>query len=240
MADYILTEAEVSNDEVHNAEDIDQATKEGMEFINNDGDDDEDVNFSQEVNEKLLLNDLEEKVPVPVVKHNVRKLKKESDSEKKYEEDDEYDNFVAPNSENVQFPENTKIIISKAMLSVYGTGKYEWNHYKPPTGKVFDFPNKEVFMRRFLDTLFMATKNNECVNSFLPFSQNYVGKFEYPHETVDNPLAGENDSNKIKQSKDWLHLNLLYALRHTATSECSHTTGFSCLDEDMLLELKGI
>ena len=62
-------------------------------------------------------------------------------------------------------------------------------------------------MRRFLDTLFMTTNENVCVNSFLPLFQNYVGKFEYPHEIVDNPLFGEDDSNKIDQTNDCLYLN---------------------------------
>ena len=95
-------------------------------------------------------------------------------------------------------------------------------------------------MKRFLDTLYMATKDNETINRFLPLSKNYVGKFEDPHEFVDNPLTGEDDSNKIEQSKDCLFLNLLNALRHTKTGECSHTTEFSCLDEEMLQELEVI
>ena len=95
-------------------------------------------------------------------------------------------------------------------------------------------------MKRFLDTLYMATKDNETINRFLPLSKNYVGKFEDPHEFVDNPLTGEDDSNKTEQSKDCLFLNLLNALRHTKTGECSHTTEFSCLDEEMLQELEVI
>ena len=67
-----------------------------------------------------------------------------------------------------------------------------------------------------------------------------VGKFGDPHEIADDPLGGEDDSRKTEQSKDCLYLNLLYALRHAATGEYSHTTDFSCLDETMLDELKGI
>ena len=125
MADYILPEAEVSDDEGHNTEDINPITKEDMEFINDDSNDDEDVDFYHEANKKLLLNDLEKEVPLPVVKHNVCKLRIESDSESKYEEDDEYDDFVVPNLEHVEFLEDTKIIISEAMCSIYGTDKYE-------------------------------------------------------------------------------------------------------------------
>ena len=120
-----MPEAEVSDDEVHNAEDINPITKEDMEFINDDSNDDEEVDFYHEANKKLLLNDLEEEVPVPVVKHNVCKLRIESGGESKYEEDDEYDDFVVPNLEHVEFLEDTKIIISEVMCSVYGTDKYE-------------------------------------------------------------------------------------------------------------------
>ena len=56
-------------------------------------------------------------------------------------------------------------------------------------------------MERFLDTLYMATKDNKTVNRFLPLTKNYIGKFEDSHEFVDNPLTGEHDSNKIKQIK---------------------------------------
>ena len=45
MADYILPEAEVSDDEVHNAEDVNPITKEDMEFINDDSNDDEMLIF---------------------------------------------------------------------------------------------------------------------------------------------------------------------------------------------------
>ena len=57
---------------------------------------------------------------------------------------------------------------------------------------------------------------------------------------MDNPLTGEDDSNKIEQSKDCLFLNVLYALRHAKTGKCFHTTKFSCLDEEMLQDLEGI
>ena len=66
MADYIMSKTQISNDEVHNPEDIDPITKEGMELINEDSDDDKDVHFYIEDNKKLLLNNLEEEAPVPV------------------------------------------------------------------------------------------------------------------------------------------------------------------------------
>ena len=95
-------------------------------------------------------------------------------------------------------------------------------------------------MKLFLDSLFMATKDNASINKFLPLSQNYVGIFEDPHEIEDDPLAGEDDSKKTEQSKDCLYLNLLYAKRHATRSEHCHTTGFICLDEEMLKGLEGI
>ena len=71
-------------------------------------------------------------------------------------------------------------------------------------------------------------------------SKNYVGVNDFKYPIVDNPLAGEDDSNKIKQSKDCLYDNLIYALRHTKTGEQLHTNKFECLDKGMLKELKGI
>ena len=86
----------------------------------------------------------------------------------------------------------------------------------------------------------MATKDNQKINPFLPLSQNYVGKFEEIYEVADDLLAGKGDSNKTEQSKNCLSLNLIQALRHAVTIEYSHTTDFSCLEEDMLNELEGM
>ena len=91
-------------------------------------------------------------------------------------------------------------------------------------------------MKLFLDSLFMTTKDNASINKFLPLSQNYMGKFQDPHEIKHDPLAGEDDSKKTEQSKDCLYLNLLYAIRHVTTYKYVHTTNFSCLDEEMLQE----
>lgn len=86
----------------------------------------------------------------------------------------------------------------------------------------------------------MATKDNQKINPFLPLSQNYVGKFEEIYEVADDLLAGKGDPNKTEQSKNCLSLNLIHALRHAVTGEYSHTTDFSCLEEDMLNELEGM
>ena len=86
----------------------------------------------------------------------------------------------------------------------------------------------------------MATKVNQKINSFLPLSQNYVGKFEEIYEVADDLLAEKGDSNKTEQNKNCLSLNLIHTLRHAVTGEYSHTTDFSCLEEDMLNELEGM
>ena len=91
-------------------------------------------------------------------------------------------------------------------------------------------------MQTFLHSLLMAIKGNEKINPFLPMSKNYVGVNDIEYPIVDNPSAGEDDSNKIEQSKDCLYDNLVYALRHAKTGEHLHTNNFECLDK----ELKGI
>ena len=71
-------------------------------------------------------------------------------------------------------------------------------------------------------------------------SKNYVGVNDIEYPIVDDPLAGEDDSNKIEQSKDCLYGNLIYALRHAKTEEHLHTNNFECPNKDMLKELKSI
>ena len=95
-------------------------------------------------------------------------------------------------------------------------------------------------MKLLLDRLFMGTKDNASINNFLTLLQNYVQKFEDPHKIEDDPLAGEDDSIKKKQSKDCLYLNLLYTIRHMTTDEYFQVTDFSCLEEETLKELEDI
>ena len=57
---------------------------------------------------------------------------------------------------------------------------------------------------------------------------------------IDDPLVNENDSKKFKQSKDCFYLNILYANKHAVSDEHPHTEDFSCIDEDMIRELKSI
>ena len=238
MDDYLLTKVDVSPDEEFQDDKIiDPITQANLDFINDDDSNVDDVNFYCSTNEKLALGD-KDKTPLSVLKHNVGKLKMDSDSESEYEEEEEQ--FAIPNSEHAEFPEETKIIIPERMRSFHGTDNYEWNHYKLPEGEVYKFPRVEKYMKLFLDSLFMAIKDNASINKFLTLPQNYVGKFEDPHEIEDDPLAGEDDTKKAEQSKDCLYLNLLYAIRHASRGEYFHTTDFSCLDEQMLKELEGI
>ena len=78
MADDLLTDVKLSSDwEFENTEVIGSISKADLDFINND---DSDIDFYRQANKKLLLG-VENKVPVPVIKHNVGKLRINSDSE---------------------------------------------------------------------------------------------------------------------------------------------------------------
>ena len=78
MADDLLTDVKLSSDwEFENTEVIGSISKADLDFIN---DDDSDIDFYRQANKKLLLR-VEDKVPVPVIKHNVGKLRIDSDSE---------------------------------------------------------------------------------------------------------------------------------------------------------------
>ena len=101
-----------------------------------------------------------------------------------------------------------------------------------------NFPKLEKYMKLFLGSLFMATKDSAPIKMFLPLSQNYVGNLEDPHEIEDDPLATEDDSKKTEQSKGFIYLYLLCAIRHANTDEYFHITDFGCLDEEMLKELE--
>ena len=109
VADYLLTEVDVSSDkEFENDEIIGPITQADLDFINDDDRDVDEVDFYRCTNKKLSPGD-KDKTSLPVLKHNVGKLKIDSDSENEYEEEEEQ--FVIPNSEHVEFPEETKIII---------------------------------------------------------------------------------------------------------------------------------
>ena len=81
-----------------------------LNFINENDIDCDDDDFYCQTNKNLLLDE------VPALKHNVRKVRIEIDSESNYGEVDEKE-FAVCNSEHVEFPSRTKIIISKWMPS---------------------------------------------------------------------------------------------------------------------------
>ena len=199
MFDFLLTKVDVSSDEEFQDDElIDPITQADLDFINHDDSNVDDVDFYCSTNKKLALGD-KDKTPLYVLKHNVGKLKIDSNSKSEYEEEEEQ--FAIPNSEHVEFPKETKIIIPERMRSFYGTDNYEWNHYKLPDGEVYEFPKVGKYMKLFLDSLFMTTKDNVSINRFLLLSQNYVRKFEDPHKIEDNPLAGEDETKKQNRAK---------------------------------------
>ena len=93
------------------------------------------MDFYRSVDKKILLKN-EGEIPVPILKHSVGKLNIESDRESKHDEEEEQ--FSVPNSEEIDFPEDNAIIIPEATRPFHGTDNYEWNHYKRPTGEVFE------------------------------------------------------------------------------------------------------
>ena len=99
MADYILTEVDVSSGkESQDDEIIDPITQADLDFINDDDSDIDDVDLYCSTNKKLALGN-KDKTPLPVLKHNIRKLKIDSDSTSEYEEEEEQ--FVIPNSKHI-------------------------------------------------------------------------------------------------------------------------------------------
>ena len=54
------------------------------------------------------------------------------------------------------------------MRSFYGNDNYKWDHYRLAEGEFYQFPKVEKYMKLFLDSLFMVTKDNESINKFLP------------------------------------------------------------------------
>ena len=63
MADYLLTEVEVSNDEIQDKEVIQHMSKENLEFIDDDCDQDK-VDFYQSVDKKFCWK-MRDKYPFP-------------------------------------------------------------------------------------------------------------------------------------------------------------------------------
>ena len=122
MADYIITETEISDSQDITQETIHPITKEDADFIDDNVTDNE-IDFYHSNTERTAL----ELDYVPVIKKNVAKLRIEpesgSDSEEYYDEEEKQ--HVVPNSEKIEFPEDNKIILSERMRMVSGTDNYE-------------------------------------------------------------------------------------------------------------------
>ena len=176
---------------------------------------------------------------IPILKRRVRRMRIESDSSSsEYEEEEEQ--IGIPNCDAEDSNEDEQMI-PEGMLPVYGTDNYEWNHYEKPKGDVCKFRGDSSYLSFFLYSLYKPTKNDADIKKLLPMAKNYVGEVTAATSKILNdPLKDEDDSGKIKQAKNDLYLMLLYALRHVTRGKTYHTTDFSCLDEDMLKELKGI
>ena len=99
MADYLLTKVDMSSyKKFKDDEIIDPITQADLDFINNDDSEVDDVDFYCSTNKKLALSD-KDKTPSPVLKHNVGKLKIDSNCKSEYEEEEEQ--FAIPNCEHV-------------------------------------------------------------------------------------------------------------------------------------------
>lgn len=59
MTDYLLSEAEVSDDGLEDGELIEPISREDLDFINDDDSDHDDVDFYRMADKKLLLSNLE-------------------------------------------------------------------------------------------------------------------------------------------------------------------------------------
>ena len=153
MSSCIIREAEVSGSAESDVEIIDEITrKEDQEFID-DSVNNEDIDFYHQVD----FND------EPEVKKGVGRLRIESEScdeESSQEDDLEYE---IPNSEPMDFPEDNMVILPEAIIDVYGTDDYEWNHHELPTGEIYEFPNAKLFIKRFLKSLHMSVEDNTSV-----------------------------------------------------------------------------
>ena len=108
MADYLLTEAEISDNDEPTFENIIEDPKEDVEFIDDSVSDDE-IHFYHMTSKRVMLGEPH----VLVIKRNVGRLSIESDSGSDYEEEEEQ--YTIPNSEYAEYPEGTKMTILERM-----------------------------------------------------------------------------------------------------------------------------
>ena len=81
------------------------------------------------------------------------------------------------------------VILPEAIIDVYGTDDYEWNHHELPTGEIYEFPNAKLFIKRFLKSLHMFVEENTSVKGFLPLSENFIGEIDPEHSIFQMALA---------------------------------------------------
>ena len=238
MADYLLTEAELSADHYEDWEIAEPFSDKDKEFIDDgDLDEKEDICFYRKIDKKVMLTG--DETPIPILKRRVRRMRIESDSSSsEYEEEEEQ--IEIPNCDVEDFDEDEQMI-PEAMLPVYGNDKYGWNYYEKPKGDVCEFRGDSSYLSSFLYSLCKPTKNNADIKKPLPMAKNYVSEVTpATAKILNDPLKDEDDRGKIKQAKNDFYLTLLYALRHVTSGKTYHTIDFSFLDEDMLKKLKGI
>ena len=240
MADYLLTEAELSGEVYEDWEIVEPFLDKDKEFIDDDDlDEKEDIDFYRNIDKKIMLTGDETFLKIPILKRRVGTMRIESDSSSSEYEDGEK-HIGIPNCVAEDSNEDEQVI-PESMLPVYGIDNFEWNHCENPKGDVCEFRGHSSYLSSFLYSLYKTTKNNAEVKKFLPMAKNYVGELtSATAKILIDLLKDEYDSGKIKQAKNDLYLTLLYALRHVTRGKTYRTTDFSCLEGDMLKELKGI
>ena len=79
MADYLLTEAELSGDDYEGWEIVEPFLDKDKEFIDNsDLDEKDDIDFYRKINKKFMLTG--DETPIPILKRRVGRMRIESDS----------------------------------------------------------------------------------------------------------------------------------------------------------------
>ena len=173
MADYLLTEAELSGDDYEDWEIVEPFSDNDKEFIDDgDLDEKEDIGFYRKIDKKIMLTG--DETPIPILKRRVGRMAIKSDSSSsEYKEEEEQ--IEIPNCDAEDSNEDEQMI-PEGMLRVYGTDNYEWNHYEKLKGDVCEFRGDSSYLSSFLYSLYKPTKNNADIKKFLPMAKNYVGE----------------------------------------------------------------
>ena len=145
----------------------------GKEFIDDgDLDEKEDIGFYRKIDKKFMLTG--DETLIPILKRRVGRMRIESDSSsREYKEEEEQ--IGIPNC-NAEDSDEHEQMIPEGMLPVYGTDKYEWNHYEKPKGDVCEFREDSSYLSSFLYSLYKPTKNNADIKKIFPMAKNYVGE----------------------------------------------------------------